>query len=53
MVGQAVGAVGEVCGGSRRGMSRGDAARSSWSWMTRLGEFPRLLRRNHSERGLG
>ncbi len=39
MVGQAVGAVGEVCRGSRHGMSWGDTARSSWSGMTRLGNF--------------
>ncbi len=38
-VGQAEGAVGEVCGGSRRGMSWGDAARSSWSGMMRPGNF--------------
>ncbi len=37
-VGQA-GAVGEVCGGSRRGMSWGDAARSSWSGIMRPGNF--------------
>ncbi len=37
-VGQ-TGAVGEVCGGSRRGMSWGDAARSCWSGMTRPGNF--------------
>ncbi len=35
--GQAVRAVGTVCGGSRRGLSWGDVARSSWSGMTRLG----------------
>ncbi len=49
-VGQA-GAVGEVCGGSRRGMSWGDAARSRLD--DEAGEFPRLPRRNHSERRLG
>ncbi len=38
-VGQVVGAVGEVCGGSRRWMSWGDAARSSWSGMMRPGNF--------------
>ncbi len=37
-VGQA-GAVGEVCGGAQRGMSWGDAARSSWSGMMRPGNF--------------
>ncbi len=38
-VGQVVGAVGEVCGGSRRWMSWGDATRSSWSGMMRPGNF--------------
>ncbi len=33
--------------GSRRGMSWGDAARSSWSGMMGPGEFPRLPCRNH------
>ncbi len=42
-VGQVVVAVGEVCGGSRRGVSWGDAARSNWSRMTRLGNFPYFL----------
>ncbi len=46
-VGQAARAVGEVCGGSQHGMSWGDAARSSWSGMTRL------TRRNHLGRRLG
>ncbi len=52
-VGQAVWAVGEVCGGFRRGLSWGDAARSSWSGDDEAEEFPRPLRQNRSERGLG
>ncbi len=38
-VGQAVGAVGEVCGVSWCGVSWGDTARSSGGWTTRLRSF--------------
>ncbi len=41
--GQAIWAVSAVCEGSQRGVSLGDAARSSWSGMTRLGNLPYFL----------
>ncbi len=46
-VGQAVGAVGEVCG-----VSWGDMLHFSWSGMTRLGDYLDFKRQNRSGTGL-